>query len=81
MENETTEQMIDRELKLLITNVHNRVASDGYKLPDEQVLGIILAKYFGWDGTPILQTAAYAMEDANYTEDYKTLMAMSTEEI
>ncbi len=76
---ETTEDIIDRELKPFIKRIHNRIAADGYTLSDEEVLGIIVAKYFRWEGTPILKTAAFAMEDANYKDDYNTLMAMATD--
>lgn len=38
------------------------------KIPDEQVLGIAVAKYCEWTSNRILQTFSSALEDANYSD-------------
>lgn len=39
------------------------------KATDAEILGVILAKFFEWDGTKILATAVSGLEDANYHSD------------
>ena len=38
----------------------------GYDATDEEMLGVLIAQYFSWDGEKILRTMQYALEDSNF---------------
>ena len=40
----------------------------GYEATDEEAVGIIISKYFGWDGLAIGETLTHALEDANFKD-------------
>jgi hypothetical protein len=50
---------------------------DGIEDKDEQTMAHILSKIFQWDRDSILKTCAYALEDANFHEDYDVVMKMT----
>lgn len=37
-----------------------------YQASDEEAFGLLLSKYFQWDGGAILSVAGHALEDANF---------------
>lgn len=37
-----------------------------YDATDEEMLGVLVAQYFGWDGERILAAMQYALEDSNF---------------
>lgn len=39
---------------------------DGYQASDEEAMGILLSRFFKWDGVAIMQAAAAGLEDANF---------------
>ena len=50
----------------LIEATKKSAFTDDYKATTEEALGIILAKFYEWNGNKILKASAYALEDANY---------------
>lgn len=46
------------------------------KATDAQALGLILASYFEFDGLELLKVAYFALEDANFHEENKTIQTM-----
>lgn len=38
----------------------------GYKPTEAQLLGLLIAKHFEWDGQDIFDTMKYAFEEANF---------------
>lgn len=62
-------------LKPLIERGRKEIFSPLYQAEqsDEKILGIIIAKYFQWDGVAILETAKAGLEDANFHEDAEAL--------
>jgi len=56
------------ELKKLIGKVRRESYLPEYrdKIPDEQVLGVMISTYAEWDGDNIMQIFTSALEDANY---------------
>lgn len=38
----------------------------GYEASDVEAMGLLVSKYFDWNGIAILDTASYACEDANF---------------
>jgi hypothetical protein len=54
------------------------------RLPDAQsadmteadVLGLMLSEHFQWNGVAILETAAWALEDANYHRECAVVLGL-----
>jgi hypothetical protein len=38
----------------------------GYDASDEEAMGILLARFFEWDGIAVLTAAGYGLEDSNF---------------
>ena len=53
-------------LVFMIRQAKSEYFSTGYKATDAEALGIMLSKYFQFDGVAILRTAEAALEDANF---------------
>lgn len=49
---------------------------EGYEWTESEALGLILATYFEWTGEPILETAAAALEDANFHSEAQLVRDM-----
>ena len=41
---------------------------DGYEATDEEAMGLLVSKFFKWDGLAIGETAEHAFEDSNFRE-------------
>lgn len=56
--------------RLALANLINRAKREyyttGYRATDSEALGLLVSKYFNWDGEDILRTAESALEDANF---------------
>jgi len=39
---------------------------EGYQASDEEAMGILLSRFFKWDGVAIMKAAAAGLEDANF---------------
>lgn len=64
----TTEEKIKEVLKPLIEEVRNEVFLPEYRAEqtEEEIVGIIVSKYFEWSGDSIEAVAMSAFEDANF---------------
>jgi len=77
-ENERIENENKDQLKTLIA----RQIAKSFRLEyqaqaaEEQGLGLLIAHYFEWDGLAILKTFFYALEDANFHKESKTIQGM-----
>jgi len=62
-------------LKMLIKNQINKSFVELYRdqATDEQGLGLLISKYFKWDGLAILKTLYTALEDANFHTENKEI--------
>lgn len=47
-----------------------------YNATDEEAMGILLAKFFDYDGVAILEVAVHALEEANFTTESEQLREM-----
>ena len=67
---ESTEYLIDQELKPLIAKVRERAFVPEYRasVSDADVLGIIVSKFNRWDADLIKETCVSAFGDANYRD-------------
>lgn len=64
-------------INLLIERVKASSFTVGYEPTDEEALGLVLAKYFEWNGKKIMEATAYALEDSNYHTECKVISEMS----
>lgn len=48
----------------------------GYKASDEEAMGLLLSKYFEWDGLAILKAASDALEDANFHSENEVVLKL-----
>jgi Zn-dependent oligopeptidase len=46
------------------------------RIPDSQVVGLMMSSYFEWDGYEILRACSAALEDANFHTDNEKLQKM-----
>jgi len=56
-------------LEKLIEEVRTTSFVSGYQATDAECLGLVLARYFTWDGLQVLKTAYAALEDSNYHKE------------
>jgi hypothetical protein len=61
-----TDNDYDLILKLLIREKKSTGFLKGYEASDAEALGLLIAKYFEWDGERIFKTMFNAFEDANF---------------
>lgn len=55
-----------RLLADMVASVKENSFIKGYTATDAEALGILIARFFQWDGLAILRAAQYALEDANF---------------
>lgn len=58
------------QTKSLIKAVLDQIKTEsfvrGYVAPDAEAMGLLVSKYFEWDGIQILESSFFALEDANF---------------
>ena len=73
---------IDRRelLKELIEKTRKEAFNPNYwvNVTDSEVLGILIARHFDWDGQAIFETMSNAFEDANF-HSFNKIMAQQWE--
>jgi hypothetical protein len=61
---------MDTELRVKVEEILSAIKSKsfvgGYIAADEEAMGLLVSKFFEWDGGAILRTAQFALEDANF---------------
>jgi hypothetical protein len=57
---------VRNHLALVIDQIKRSSFVQGYEATDEEAVGMMLSKYFGWDGLAILKASGYALEDSNF---------------
>lgn len=70
-----TEQ-VQEAMKEMITKIRRTSFVQGYHATDEEVMGMVLSKYFEWDGQAILKSAMFATEDANFHQESAVIAGM-----
>lgn len=48
----------------------------GYQATDAEAFGILMAKWFRWDGVQILEATYAGLEDSNFHTENKTIAEM-----
>lgn len=71
MRNTQKKESIETRIQAVLGPLIEEVRKDIYipeaapLIADAEVLGVIVAKYLKWEGTPIITAFLYALEDAN----------------
>jgi hypothetical protein len=62
----------DLNIKNTMVPILNKIKKEsfvnGYEPSDEEAFGLLLSKYFKWDGYRIFKVSNEALEDANFHE-------------
>ncbi len=66
MDKAITAYYIQNQLGPLIQDIKESCYVAGYNPTDAEVMGLLVAKFFKWDGLAIAESAGYALEDANF---------------
>ena len=60
----------DLNIKNTMVPILNKIKKesfvDGYEASDIEAFGLLMSKYFKWDGYKIFKANCYALEDANF---------------
>jgi hypothetical protein len=64
-----------KTIEKLLYEIKQTSFVEGYKdrATDEEAMGLLLSKYFGWHGKQILQATYYALEDSNFHKENETI--------
>lgn len=63
----------------LIRQARTHYFSTGYRATEQEALGLLVSKYFHFDGASILRVASAALEDANFHTESAVVDAMADE--
>jgi hypothetical protein len=70
--------LIQARLQRVIWKALDEIREEGSEMTEEELLGLMLATHFRWDGVKVLKTAAAALEDANYHGECEQVRKMIT---
>jgi hypothetical protein len=60
------------QIKQILEQIKKESFVEGYIATDEEAMGLLLSKYFEWDGIQCLEAVSSALEDCNFhTENAK----------
>jgi hypothetical protein len=68
--------MNKQAIKEILEKIKQESFVSGYKATDEEAMGLLVSKYFEWDGLNILKVTYNALEDANFHTDNKKIREM-----
>ncbi len=63
-------------VKALLEAIKKESFVSGYIATDEEAMGLLVSKYFEWDGLKILKTTYNALEDANFHTENEHIQQM-----
>lgn len=61
--------MMSYDLKAELARIKRESFTAGAEPSDEDAMGLLISRYFKWDGVSILKAAANALEDANFHDE------------
>ena len=53
-------------VKQVLEGIKKESFIEGYQATDEETMGLLISKYFEWNGLKILKATYNALEDANF---------------
>ncbi len=76
LRNELKELQMKDQVKKILDQIKQESFVKGYQATDEEAMGLLLSKYFQWDGVKIMQASANALEDANFHSECAQIVEM-----
>jgi hypothetical protein len=70
------QRTINEKIRAIIQENKSTAFMSGYAAQDQEALGLLIARYFDWDGVAILETLYNALEDANFHTENQVIEAM-----
>jgi hypothetical protein len=72
----TYEEWLRKRLTPLLNDIKKTNFVEGYTATDEEAMGLLMAKYFIWDGLSILESCYSGLEDSNFHTENKTIQKL-----
>lgn len=63
------------QIRSILAGIKQESFVEGYNATDQEAMGLLISRFFGWNGEAIMDTAAYALEDANFHTESGELWA------
>ena len=70
------EKVMKENIDLVLKEIKSKSFVKGYEASDEEAMGLLVSKYFEWNGDAILKTASLALEDANFHNESAIVEAL-----
>lgn len=67
---------IQGKVRPVIEEIKRTHFVEGYQATDEEAMGLLISKYFEWDGLAILKSTYSALEDANFHTENETIQEL-----
>ena len=64
-------------LAAMVASIKETAFAKEYKATDAEAVGILISRFFQWDGLAILRAAQYALEDANFHSESAKVSTMA----
>lgn len=64
------------QLQALLSQIKKTSFVEGYDASDEQAMGMLISKYFSFDGVACLRVASAALEDCNFHAENQVINQM-----
>jgi hypothetical protein len=61
------------QIKQLLNQIKSESFVQGYEATDEEAMGLLLSKYFEWDGQKCLEAVYSALEDSNWHTENRVI--------
>ena len=74
----TTTSYIKTALQPVLEKIKRTSFVPTYQASDAEAFGLLLSKYFEWNGVSILEAASHALEDANFHTEAGIVLELAT---
>jgi hypothetical protein len=62
-----------RQIRSILDKIKKDSFVEEYTASDEEAMGLLISRFFAWDGLAILKTTYSALEDANFHTENETI--------
>lgn len=71
-----TNAQLQEKVAVILKEIKSESFVKGYEATDADAMGLLISKFFNYDGMQILQTSQMALEDANFHKEAYTVETM-----
>lgn len=68
--------LLKANIKLILNQIKQAAYTNPKTATDEMAMGLLMSKYFQWDGKKILQATYEGLEDSNFHTENETIHNM-----